>query len=96
MKKSGVNILLTVKETLDLLPPGKEIHTFRNSSFMLIGADWSRKKLEKYISDSKERQIGGDMCMGMGHGLVIIPKEAKTMGDALFVSHDKAKMKKFL
>jgi len=92
MKKKGKQIYLTKKEALALLPSKENIHTFVNSNIALIGADWSRKAIEDLIAESKERQIGGGMCMNMGHGLVITRPENNR---PLFVEHDKEVMKKY-
>lgn len=61
---------LTVEEALSVLPNGETIHCFVSNG-ILLGADWSREDVEKYIKESETRQIGGPMCRGMGHGLVV-------------------------
>lgn len=87
---------LTVLEALKLLPKGGEVHTFLNAGSMLIGADWSRKTLEKTIKEAESREIGGEFCMGMGHGLVVMRKGGTSRGDLVFIKHDEEAIKKFL
>ena len=36
-------IFLTVEQAESVLPDGDSIHTFFNTGFGLLGADWSRK-----------------------------------------------------
>lgn len=65
-------ILLTPDEAIAMLPEGEWIHTFRNPGVnLLIGADWDRDDLLVAIRCSCSRQVGGPMCCGMNHGLVI-------------------------
>lgn len=78
-------IFITTAEAISLLPLYDSIHTFRSSSFALIGADWSRKALIDAIKTS-ECEIGGEQCKRMGHGLVV------HSGGPLFVEVDKDKL----
>jgi hypothetical protein len=63
---------LTYEQAVEMLEDGEEIHTFRNSPMMLIGADWSRKHLletmKKYESTL---ELTGPAATGMGHGLAL-------------------------
>lgn len=61
---------LSLQEATDLLPTGKEVHTFRNSSFMLIGADWPRAKVLKAI-EKHGVELAGPSATAMKHGLVL-------------------------
>ncbi len=64
---------ITAEEAESLLPAGKDIHTFRNASFGLIGCDWSREKLILALHQAGEDgiQLAGEMAARMKHGLVI-------------------------
>lgn len=84
---------LTIEEAISVLPEGEKIHIFRNKGNALIGFDVSREKILEQISDAGFLQITGKQAMGMGHGLAIIPKNAKYQSDILFVTHDPEIMK---
>lgn len=63
---------LTIEQALALLPEGDEIHVFSNpSAGVLVGSDWRRATVEKEIRAAKIREIGGDACRGMNHGLAL-------------------------
>lgn len=47
--------ILSKEDAIKMLPDGENIHTFRNSTMMLIGADWSR--------DDIMRSIGFQDCL---------------------------------
>lgn len=81
---------ISVEEALYLLPQENEIHTFRNPSGMLLGADWNRIELEGFIkSHPDDLEIGGEMCRKMKHALVI-----KDVNGYLFVETDETKLNK--
>ena len=62
---------MPLEEAKALLPKGSKVHTFRNSSFMLIGTDWSKARV---ISAMKKFGVGlsGPQATAMNHGLVLI------------------------
>lgn len=63
---------ITFEEATNLLNDGENIHTFRNGSGMLLGADHSREGLLKTMKQHEATlQIGGDMCRKMKHGLIL-------------------------
>lgn len=78
-------IILTVQEAIDLVKPGDEVHVFRCAPACLIGADWSRTEVLKLINDAQFRQIGGDACVALSHGLV-----ATLNGENYFIASDVA------
>jgi len=63
---------ITLQQLVSVLPVGADVHTFRNTMNMLIGADWRKQHLietaEKY-QDSIE--LTGEMARGMGHGVAL-------------------------
>lgn len=84
---------LTVEEALSVLPEGEEIHVFHNQGNALLGFDVSRERIEEQIKNAGFLQIAGEQAMAMGHGLAIIPKNAKWQSQIWFVKHDPEKMK---
>lgn len=60
--------VLTAVEAIAMLPDGEEIHTFRNSSFALMGADWKRKSLIEALN-KYEVEVPGAQAQAMGHGM---------------------------
>jgi hypothetical protein len=64
--------LLTAEQAIAMLDPtAEEIHTFRSTSMVLIGAHWGRKDLIEEIESACGREIGGEQCQRKNHGLVI-------------------------
>jgi len=63
-------LFLTKEQALSALPEDKDIHCFVSGG-ILIGADWSREQVERYIKDADTAEIGGGMCRRMGHGLAV-------------------------
>jgi hypothetical protein len=89
--KNSDKILLTPKQAESVLLKGKQIHTFRSGTGMLIGCDWSRKSIIEALKNNPDRiEIGGDQCKRMGHGLVVWTSET----DPLFIECDKDKLQK--
>lgn len=87
---------LTPEQAKDLLPEGKEIHVYHNpNGSMLVGFDVSRKRVLKAIDSAETIEVGGQACMNMKHGIVVIPKDAKLHSEIWFVNHDEEKMKKY-
>lgn len=54
-----------------MLPNRTKIHTFRNSGFMLIGADWQRRILHAAMRKYGV-ELSGEQATAMKHGLVLI------------------------
>ena len=67
--KPDTVVFLKYKEAVAMLPKGRVIHVFLNGPGMLLGADWSRKSVLVMLAKG-ERQLGGEQCTKMGHGLV--------------------------
>lgn len=60
---------VTREQLIDLLPPGNMVHTFLDSSGMLIGADWSREKIVNAIERAAYFGLTGDRARAMEHGI---------------------------
>lgn len=69
MNAKGEQVFLTAEQAVALLPDGDDMHVFLNPGGMLLGADWTRAAVVKLLHRGK-CQLGGDLCMRMGHGLV--------------------------
>jgi hypothetical protein len=77
---------LTPEQAIAMLPDGENVHTFRNSSGVMLGADWGRASIEDEIRNAEKRELAGGMATSMGHGLVLFPKGAQYQRDLLFVA----------
>ena len=67
--KPTERVSVAFDDAVAMLPDGDEIHTFRNTANILIGADWSRKTLIEWLKEHRT-ELSGPMAAGMGHGLV--------------------------
>jgi len=64
--------LITVEEAISLLNEDERVHTFRDTSGMLLGADIDRVSLIEILkSNSDKIEIGGEQCRRMKHGIVV-------------------------
>lgn len=62
---------LPFDEAVKLLPPGETVHTFRQSGWMMLGADHQRDKLLEAMKAAPEIQVTGPSAQAMKHGLAI-------------------------
>jgi len=61
----------TKQQAILALPEGEDVHVQMNpGENILIGADWKKEDIIKMIEEH-ETEVGGDICIGMGHGIVI-------------------------
>jgi hypothetical protein len=79
---------LTTQEAESLLNDCDSIHTFRNTSGILLGCDNSRSFILEKINDAKTLQVGGDSCRSLKHALVVEEKN----GQLLFVETNEEKL----
>lgn len=92
-------IKLTVEQVQSLWAKNGDdtVHTFSNpNGGMLLGFDRNSDSLLEILKEADDIQIGGDACMGMGHGIAVTPKGAKYMSELLFIQHNEEKMTEFL
>ena len=61
---------LSYEEAVAMLPEGKKIHTFRNTTGILIGADWTRSQILKVLKKFKP-ELSGPEATNMNHGIVL-------------------------
>ena len=87
---------LTIKEAKSLMSNSKNIHTFYNPGFGLIGGDHSRKSILKDIENAERLNLAGEQAQNMGHALAILKKGVKVQSDILFVETIKEKVDKLL
>lgn len=62
---------LTKEEAIKMLPDKEYIHTFRNGSIALVGADWSRENMLEMI-EKLEFELSGENATEMGHGMAFM------------------------
>lgn len=84
---------LTYDEAVSILPNDEYIHTFRNESFGLIGADWSR---EEILAELKKTdvviELTGKHARNMGHGMCAYSKDVKWQSGILFIETNEEKL----
>ena len=76
---------ITKEQALYLLPDDEEIHVHRNTSFGLLGCDWSKDDILDLIAKADHVTRSGEIASSMNHGLVIYPPDAKYQSDLYFV-----------
>lgn len=86
---------LTAKQAIDCLKNNEEIHVFNLATWGLTGCDMKREQIIKMIKTAEDIQIGGECCREMSHGLVLMPKDSKTIYDYYFVECDDNKLKEY-
>lgn len=64
-------ISISLEEAKNRLPSGTIVHTYRQSGYMIIGADWEKRELLRVMKKYKIRETGG-MAKRMDHGLAIL------------------------
>lgn len=84
-------VFLTAKQAIDLLPNEEQIHTFLNSPFALIGADWDRDEVVKKIETADFIEVSGNGARGLKHGLAVYNKNATAL-DVTFIETDMSKL----
>lgn len=89
-------VYLTYDEAVSLLPDGEDIHTFKNASFGLIGADWSREEiLNKLRETDIVIELTGEQAKAMKHGMCAYSKDTKYHDEVLFIETDEEKLSAF-
>jgi hypothetical protein len=89
-------VYLTYDEAVSLLPDGEDIHTFKNASFGLIGADWSREEiLNKLRETDIVIELTGEQARNMRHGMCAYSKDTKYHDEVLFIETDEEKLSAF-
>ena len=63
--------ILTYDEAVALLPDGDYVHTFRNPSGILLGADWARERILHLLRRADVIHQTGGTAANMGHGICI-------------------------
>lgn len=83
---------ITIEQAISVLPDGDTVHTFYNSRFGLVGADWSRDDILDRLRGCDIIELTGPATRGMGHGICAYNKNAKYQGDILFIETDEARV----
>ena len=86
---------ITYEQAVELLPKTEDIHTFYNTSFGLIGADWSRADIIDKLQKSEIIELTGETARSMGHGMCAYNKDTKYQKDILFIQTDEEKLSAF-
>lgn len=84
---------LTSEEAIELLPEGKEIHTFYNFPFGLVGGDWEREDIiEKLKGENNKIEVCGESARAMGHGICVYSKGETIQSNILFIETNMDKL----
>lgn len=87
MSDTEERIMLTFEQAESIIMEGAEVHTFRSTPGVLLGADHERKGLlERMKKNENTLELAGEGARGMGHGLVFQD------GGPLFVETDEEKI----
>lgn len=86
---------ITFDEAVSLLPNEEYIHTFYNTSFGLMGADWSKAEILDKLQKSEIIELTGETARSMGHGMCAYNKDTKYQKDILFIQTDEEKLSAF-
>lgn len=62
---------LTFDEAVARLPISEMVHTFRQSGFVLLGADWEKEELINALCKAKVIEVTGAQAQAMNHGMAI-------------------------
>lgn len=74
MSDTADRVLITPDEAASLIPDGEYVHNFVQSSFALLGCDFSREKAVEAFNSAAEIEIGGSACQSMRHPIVVHEK----------------------
>ena len=83
---------ITVDQAISVLPDGDFVHTFYNTGFSLVGADWSREDIIEKILNSDIIELTGRMARGMGHSMCVYNNDTKCHDEILFIETDETRL----
>lgn len=83
---------ITIEQAISVLPDGDFVHTFYNTGFGLVGADWSRNDILDKLRRCDIIELTGPAARGMGHGICAYNKNAKYQSDILFIETDESRV----
>ena len=76
---------ITIEQAISVLPDGDFVHTFYNTGFGLVGADWSRDDILDKLRSCDIIELTGPAARGMGHGIGAYDKDVIYQSDILFI-----------
>lgn len=76
---------ITIEQAISVLPDGDFVHTFYNTGFGLVGADWSRYDILDKLRSCDIIELTGPAARGMGHGICAYDKDVIHQSDILFI-----------
>lgn len=85
---------ISYEEAVLLLPDGEYVHTFYNTSFGLVGADWSRGKILYKLRKSDVIELTGSQARAMSHGMCAYNKDVKYHDEILFIETNADRLEK--
>lgn len=86
---------ITYEQAVTLLPEDEYVHTFYNTSFGLLGADWSKEEILDKLQKSEIIELTGETARSMKHGICAYNKDTKYQKDILFIETDENKLLAF-
>lgn len=87
---------LSYDEAVSLLPNNEYIHTFYNTPFGLVGADWSKEDIFNKLKEVDiVIELTGEQAKSMKHGMCAYNKNAEYQSEILFIETDEEKLTAF-
>lgn len=83
---------ITIDQSISVLPDGDSVHTFYDTGFGLIGADWSKADIMDKLRGSDIIELTGPGLRDVSHGICAYNKDAKYQSDILFIETDEARV----
>ena len=87
-----MKVYITTEQAISVLPDGDTVHTFCNTGFGLVGADWSKEDITDKLRRIDIIELTGPVARGMNHGICAYSKDAKYQSDILFIETDEARV----
>lgn len=83
---------ITTEQAISILPDSDSVHTFYQTGFGLIGADWSKVDITDKLKKRDIIELTGPVARGMGHGMCAYDKTAIYLENILLIETDEAKV----
>ena len=83
---------ITVDQAKYILPDSEYVHTFYNTGFGLVGADWEKEEIIQKIENSNFLELTGEVAKRMGHGLCAYDKNTKDHSSILFIETENKRL----
>ena len=86
-----MRVSLTAEQAISVLPEGKNVHTFADANFGIVGTDWSRENIIKRLECADHIELSGEIARAMNHGIYIYDKDANAE-ELIFIETNEEKL----